>query len=122
MLDPSITETFETERFSSESTEELECDPGYYIDGISAKFKEQSQDYVDSNDPGSTPLDLLAMGTLYSTYDSSLWNSVKWSDPRIDGAFGFHSHIDTYYDFDSEFWINVAFPSDETLLVKKMEL
>ena len=41
VLDPSNTETFETEGFSSGSAEELECDPGYYIDGISAKFQEQ---------------------------------------------------------------------------------
>ena len=40
VLDPSITETFETNTYSSGSAEELECDPGYYIDGMSAKFQE----------------------------------------------------------------------------------
>ena len=38
VIDPSITETFKTDKFQSGSAEDLECDPGYYIDGIEAKF------------------------------------------------------------------------------------
>ena len=121
MLDPSNTEMFETEGFSSDSAEELECDSGYYIDGISAKFQEQPKGSTESNEPGSTPLDLMAMSELYSSYDSNDWHSPTYSDPRLDGSRGFHNGGGTF-DHDSEFWISVTFPTDETLLVKKMDL
>ena len=77
---------------------------------------------MEIDEPGSAPLDLLAMGELYSTYDLlSSWDS-DWSDPRLDGTRGFHNHLDTFSDPNSEFWVSVTFPSDETLLVKKMDL
>ena len=40
----------------------------------------------------------------------------------LDGDTGFHNHESTYEDLNSEFWVSVIFPSDETLLVKKMDL
>ena len=71
---------------------------------------------MESTEPGTVPLDILAMAELYASYDSNDWHSATWEDPRLDGYRGFHNGQ------DSEFWVSVAFPTDETLLVKKMDL
>ena len=61
VLDGSVKDTEDTVGFSSSSNEELTCDPGYFIDGVQAKFQE-----YDSEDPstsaGSNPMELLAIG------------------------------------------------------------
>ena len=75
---------------------------------------------MESTEPGTVPLDILAMAELYASYDSNDWYSADWKDPRLDGYRGFHNGLATFVQ-DSEFWVSVAFPTDETLLVKKMD-
>ena len=61
VLDGSVKDTEDTVGFSSSSNEELTCDPGYFIDGIQAKF--QQHDTEDpSNSAGTNPMELLAIG------------------------------------------------------------
>ena len=68
-------------------------------------------------------MELLAIGQLYSTFESSLFHDeVWWNRPQLDGPYGFHNHPDTYRDPDAEFWRIVIFPTNEALLVKKMDL
>ena len=79
--DDSVKDTEQTAGFSSSSNELLTCDPGYFIDGIQAKFQQHQTD-DSSASTGINPMELQAIGQLYSTFESSgFYDQVSWNQP-----------------------------------------